>query len=388
MNKNSEIQQEIAVALAEFTPEVANSWDQSECIPDEVLESLASAQLLGCHMGREFGGKDWNSVELGILFEELGQVSLSLVSILTVHCMVQEVVRQWGSSAQKQHWLPDMVKGRTIAAFALTEPKHGSDATGIQTVLRSCENGYRLQGVKKWISYSQKAGVFLVFAIDEQGKHTACLVPSDAPGISVKPVGKLLGFRGASLGQIEFNDCFVAQENIIGQPGTGISYVAGNGLDLGRLAISFGCLGAMKACISDSVVYAREREQFGQQLIQHQLIQQMLADMITAHKAASHLCYSAAKLRSEGDPMSTMETTVAKYFASTQSVKVADMALQIHGAVGCSAEESRIERYYRDVRITEIIEGSNQMQQMMIAQNGMGEWVNLARKRSALGAKR
>lgn len=378
---------EAATLLSRFAPADATAWDQAECMPDTVCAALAGAGLLGTGIGTEHGGRAWDAVSFGLLCAELGQVSLSLLSIVTVHSMVLEAIRLWGTEQQCAEWLPALAQGKKFGAFALTEPDFGSEATGIQTRFVACAEGYRVSGRKKWISYATRADVLLLFGKLEDGNAVACLLPTQTPGLSIKPMRGLLGFRAAMLGEIELNECVVPAANLIGRSGAGVTYVAASALDLGRLAIAFGCLGAMEACLEDSVAYAKKRQQFGQPLARHQLVQQMLADMITSYKAAKRLCLHAAELRAAGDPLAATETATAKYFASTHAVTVANLAVQIHGAVGCSADEGRMERYYRDVKITEIIEGSNQMQQLMIAQNGMGEFVQAALRRKRLQPK-
>lgn len=375
---------EAARVLAGFAPADITAWDQGETLPADVPAVIAKAGLLGTFIDKEQGGRGWDAVSFGLLCAEFGQSSLSLLSILTVHSMVIEAIRQFGSEQQRNEWLPVLAQGKKIGAFALTEPDFGSEATGIQTTLIPCDEGYRINGRKKWISYASRADVLLVFGKLEDGSAVACLLPAETKGLSVTPMKGLLGFRAAMLGEIEMKDCVIPAANLIGRKGAGINYVAAAALDLGRLAIAFGSLGAMEACVTDSVTYANRRKQFGQSLSKHQLIQQMLADMITSYKAAERLCLHAAQLRSEGSPMATMETAIAKYFTSTHAVTVANQAVQIHGAAGCSAGESRTERFYRDLKITEIIEGSNQMQQIMIAQNGMGEFVQSALRRKRL----
>lgn len=375
---------EAAIVLAGFTSADITAWDQAETLPVEVPALLAKAGLLGTFISPEHGGRGWDAVSFGLLCAEFGQSSLSLLSVLTVHSMVMEAIRQFGNDEQRAKWLPLLAQGKKMGAFALTEPDFGSEATGIQTTLTPCADGYRVCGKKKWISYAARADVLLVFGKLEDGSAVACLLPTDTEGLRITPMKGLLGFRAAMLGEIEMTDCVIPAANLIGRKGAGINYVAAGALDLGRLAIAFGSLGAMQACVTDSVTYASKRKQFGQSLSKHQLIQQMLADMITSYKAAERLCWHAAELRAESDPMATMETATAKYFTSTHAVVVANQAVQIHGAAGCSADESRTERFYRDLKITEIIEGSNQMQQLMIAQNGMGEFIRSAAQRKRL----
>lgn len=373
---------EIDACFAQFDESDAKRWDLESAIPREVLSTLAAAGLLGCGVAREYGGRGWSARSHGYLFCRAGELSLSLLSILTVHSMVIEAVRLWGSDEQRQRWLPKLVAGDALGAFGLTEPSHGSDAMNIRTQFLADGDGYRVSGCKKWISFGCGADVLLTFGQTESGATLAALVPTSDPGFTATPMRNLLGFRGAMLGEITLEDCAVPRENLLGSAGGGVPYVAGGALDLGRLAIAYGCLGAMESCTEDAIQHARERVQFDEPLAKHQLIQRILSDMITSVKVARRLCDHAAQLRDEGDPRATLETTIAKYVASTHSVRVASDAVQVLGAAGCSADESRVERFYRDTRITEIIEGSNQMQQLMIAQNGMSEFQRRARAKA------
>lgn len=376
-----ELRREAAALLADFSAAEIAGWDQAEHMPDAVVARLGRADLLGTFVDPAFGGRGSDALAFGHLCAAFGECSMSLLSIVTVHSMVLEAIRLWGTPQQREHWLPLLARGDCVGAFALTEPEFGSDATGVSTIIADTGDSYRITGRKKWISYACKAGVLLVFGKLENGKDAACLLPVSTSGLSIQSMQGLLGFRAAMVGTITMDNCVVPKANLIGVAGAAVAHVAASALDLGRLAIAFGCLGAMEACLADSVAYARQRKQFGQPLARHQLIQQMLADMITAQKAALRLCTHAAELRNQGDPLAAMETAVAKYFTSTNGMAVANNAVQIHGAVGCSASEARCERYYRDLKITEIIEGSNQMQQMMIAQNGMGAFMRPAARR-------
>ncbi|HEY0964063.1 MAG TPA: acyl-CoA dehydrogenase family protein [Pseudomonadales bacterium] len=382
--EHAEHRLEAATQLARLAPADIRAWDQAEALPEAVPAALARAGLMGTFIGTEYAGRGWDATSFGLLCAELGQASMSLLSIVTVHSMVMEALRLAGTEQQRASWLPLLARGEKFGAFALTEPDFGSEATGVQTTFEPCAEGYRINGRKKWISYAARADVLLVFGKLAGGSAVACLLPKGTPGLRVTPMQGLLGFRSALLGEIEMNDCVVPASNLIGRNGAGIAYVAAGALDLGRLAIAFGCVGAMEACLADSVAYAMQRKQFGQAIARHQLIQQLLSDMITSHKAAERLCLHAAELRTAGAPLAAMETATAKYFASTHALTVANHAVQIHGATGCSAGESRVERFYRDLKITEIIEGSNQMQQIMIAQNGMGEYARSARWRKGL----
>jgi glutaryl-CoA dehydrogenase (non-decarboxylating) len=375
------LEERIAAFMAAFSVDDVESWEHQNGVPRSVMDRLGRQGLLGAMISKDYGGLEQSAFQYGVLCSEIAQMSMSLLSMLTVHSMASEGIRQWGTDEQRAHWLPQLASGALHGAFALTETAFGSEATGLETRLTPTSEGYRLNGEKQWISYAQCADVFLVFAQsgDTSTESLACLIPASSPGLSIEPVDDMMGFKASHLGQLHFNDCLVTPDRILGKAGMGIPYIASSVLDLGRLSIAWGCVGAMAALIADSVDYSSQRQQFGQPIAEHQLIQRMLANMITQYKASHALCTRAAQLRDASDPRAVMETTVAKYFASTASVAAVNDALQIHGARGFSKSAGRIERFYRDLKVTEIIEGSSEMQQIMIAQNGAGEFRRLGK---------
>jgi alkylation response protein AidB-like acyl-CoA dehydrogenase len=286
--------------------------------------------------------------------------------------MVAQSVFKWGSKSQKEFWVPRMAIGERIAALGLTEPNVGSDAKNVECSARLCGDCYVLNGVKKWITFGQIADVFLVIA-QLGGRPTAFLVERNSPGLSTRPIRGMLGVRASMLAELHLDGCRVPQENLIGREGFGFSHVVSSVLDHGRYSVAWGCVGIAQACLEASVQYASERKQFGAVLIDHQLIQQMFTEMITNIKAARLLCYQAGYLRDMGDPRAIMETSIAKYFASTMATRVASDAVQIHGANGCSSEFP-VQRYLRDAKIMEIIEGTTQIQQITISKYACQEY--------------
>ena len=265
--------------------------------------------------------------------------------------------------------MPQLATGKKLGAFALSEPDIGSDAKNIKTQVYEKDDGYILNGQKKWITYGQMADVFLVFAQYDGNKPLALLVEKDTPGLSITPIGGLLGTKASMLAKLNFEQCRVPKENKLGGLGFGFLGVATSALDLGRYSVACGSVGIGQACLEASLHYAAERKQFGVALKKHQLIRQMLANMITQVKAARLLCYQAGYLKDTAHPSASNETLVAKYFASTMANQVASDAVQIHGANGCSADYA-VQRHFRDAKVMEIIEGSSQMQQLLIAATG------------------
>ncbi|MBU1169048.1 MAG: acyl-CoA dehydrogenase family protein [Proteobacteria bacterium] len=347
---------------------VADQWDREETIPFEVIQTLAQQGLWGINIPENMGGQAWDMMTLGRICEEIGRGSASLLSLFTVHGMVAQVLMKWGTHIQKETWLPKLAKGHVLGAFALTEPDIGSDARRVETTAVLSGDVYVLNGKKKWISCGQIAGLFLIVAQCD-GKPSAFLVPKDTPGFSQEPIRDMLGFRSAMLASLCLENCPVPRDNMVGVIGTGFSHVAGTALDHGRYCIAWGSVGLAQACLEASVRYTHKRKQFGVYLKEHQLIQEMIANMVSGTKAARLLCCHAGYLKDAGDPDMIMETAVAKYFASQNAVKVALDAVQIHGANGCSGDYP-VQRYLRDAKIMEIIEGSSQIQQILIAGHG------------------
>jgi len=365
---------------AEVAPS-ADAHDRAQRTPPELVAKLAARGYLGALAPQAHGGAGMDPVTWGLLCEEVGRGSASLLSLLTVHGMVIQSLAKWGTDAQRNHWLPLLARGERIGAFALTEPEVGSDANGITTQATQGDDGWRINGRKRWISFGQYADVLLLIA-KVDGKASAFLVEPGDSGFSRSPIEGMLGFRSAMLADLRFEDCGVPQDRLVGRVGFGFSAIAGTALDHGRFCIAWGCVGLARAATEASLAYSAQRTQFGVALREHQLIQQLVADMITETSAARALCLQAALLKQRGDPATIMETSTAKYFASRVAARASADAVQVHGANGCS-DAYPVQRYMRDAKIMEIIEGSNQMQQMIIARHGYGP-----RARTATGAAR
>jgi hypothetical protein len=282
--------------------------------------------------------------------------------------MVSFAIQKWGSKQLGARWLPLLASGERIGAFALSEPNVGSDVKSIETIAVLRGDQYLLNGQKKWITYGQIADVFLLFARVE-GNVSAFLVERGTPGFSTTAIYGMLGTRASMLAELSLQDCLIPQENLVGGIGFGLASVATSTLDIGRYSVACGCVGIAQAALDASLAFSSTRKQYGVLLKEHQLIRQMITDMITNVKAARLLCNHSGYLKDIGDPRALMETFIAKYFASTAAAKAAHDAVQIYGALGCSSEYP-VQRYLRDSKIMEIIEGSTQIQQINIATYG------------------
>lgn len=352
----------------------AHEFDQRQAVPAELIAELARRGYLGGVVPAARGGPGLDALSWGLLCEEVGRASASLLSLFTVHGMVAQAVLKWGTPAQREQWLPRLASGDTIGAFGLSEPGAGSDAGQGTTTATQDGDDWVLNGEKCWISCAQVASLFLVMAQVEGGGATAFLIERNAPGLRIEPIEGMSGFRSAMLGRVLMDNCRVPAGNLVGRIGFGFSHVAGAALDQGRYSIAWGCVGLAQAALDASLAYAGQRKTFGALLIEHQLIQGLLADMITQVRAARLLCLRAATLKEAGDPALIMETSIAKYFASRTAHEVAGHAVQIHGAQGF-LEHAPVQRYLRDAKVMEIIEGSNQIQQILISRHGHRHFV-------------
>lgn len=359
---------------------VADQFDEQQETPKSIIQKLADDNLLGALVPKSFGGVEMDVLSWGLLCEEIGRGSASLLSLLTVHSMMIQTLNKWGTAEQKSKWLPQLANGSKIGAFALTEPMIGSDARNMQSHAIVNEDGtFTLHAEKKWISFGQSADFYLLFAkVGDQ--PAAFLVERGMPGFTVEPISGMMGFRSANLANLKLNGVQLQPTAVVGRPGFGFSHIAATALDQGRYSIAWGCVGLAQAALEASMSYAGSRIQFGRPLIEHQLIQQMISDMIVETKAARLLCLDAAHLKINGEPSLIMETSAAKYYASKVAVSSTSNAVQIHGALGVSNEYS-VQRYFRDAKIMEIIEGSTQMQQIIIAKAGFQNFQMIQRER-------
>ncbi len=353
-----------AFVEAEVMPR-AEAYDESGVFPMDLARAMGRAGFLGALAPVDQGGLGLDQLSFGLLNEELGRGCASARSLLTVHSMVLVSLLRWGSAAQKERWLPALVSGERLAAFALSEPDSGSDANSLETVAVAQGDHYHLQGRKKWITFGQVASLFLLFA-KVDGRTTAFLVERDSPGLSVAPIDPLGGCRASMLAELRLDDCRVPAANLLGRSGLGWTYVANTALDNGRYSVAWGCVGLAQACLEASLAYVNRRRQFGVYLKEHQLIQELVTDMVVAVEAARLLGCKAGYLQDSGDPGAVLATSVAKYFAARMAVQVSSTAVQVHGANGFS-RAFPVHRHWRDAKVMEVIEGSSQIQQMIIS---------------------
>jgi len=352
----------------------ARDDDRNERFPRDILDKMAPLGLLGAPLPEKYGGMGIDHIAYVLMIEELGRVSFALRSIVSVHIsLFQKTLNQWGTEEQKQKYLPRTTKGEILGCFATTEPNVGSDIASIETSAVLDKGKWRLNGNKMWISNGGVADVALIFAqTDKAKKHrgiTAFLVEKGTPGFSSTDIHGKLGLRSANTAELILEDCVVAEENVLGQVGKGFK-IAMTAFDNARLCVAAGCVGLAQACIDASVLYAQTRQQFGKPIGSYQLVQEMIADMIVETEAARFLTYRAAYLKDKGIPH-TVETSMAKYYASEVALRAANNAIQVHGGYGFS-DEYPVERYYRDVKVATLLEGTSQMHKLIIGRNATG----------------
>ena len=346
-------------------------------IPDEIRQGMRELGLFGLTVPPEFGGVGLTMTEEVQLFFVLGQTSPAIRSIMGTNNGIgsQGIVLD-GTEEQKKKYLPRLASGEMIGSFALTEPEAGSDAASLKTSARRDGNGYILNGTKRFITNAPHAGVFTVMARTDPSKPgadgiSAFLVDAGTKGLTIGKIDKKMGQKGAHTADVIFEDCRVPGDALLGgKEGMGFK-TAMKVLDRGRLSIAAVCVGVAERLIRDSVNYAMERQQFGKAIAEFQLIQAMLADSRTECYAARSMVVDAATKRDAGQSIS-MEAACCKYYASEMVGRVADRAVQIYGGAGYIADYG-VERFYRDVRLFRLYEGTSQIQQLVIARQMLRE---------------
>ncbi len=347
----------------------ADEFDRQQAIPRRFFESMAEHGYLASQVPGDHGGRGLDAISYGLLHEEIGRACSSVRTFLTVHDMVAEVLLRIGGDGPRRDWLPALIAGEQLAAFALTEPEAGSDAAAIRTTAIPNDGAYLLTGRKKWISFGQIADLFLVVArIRGSGPLAGFLVSRDTPGLTITPMEGLLGLRASMVSELKLDGCPVPNHRRVGPEGMPTGLLTATALQLGRYAVAWGCVGIGEACKDASLRYSQQRIQFGVPLDHHQLIQRRLANIAVHVRAARLLCLHAGYLRQSGDESAIQATLMAKYFASRMAGRVATDAVQIHGANGVS-DAWAVERHFRDARIMEIVEGSTEIQQIAIAES-------------------
>lgn len=359
----------------------AAKFDAEQGVPESVLKEMCTSGLASAVLPKEFGGGGVDSLTWGRITEEVGVGCSNTRALLTVHSsLVGETIERLGNESQKQTWLPQLVSGERIAAFALSEKNAGSDASAVSTRFEEKDDHYLLNGKKKWITYAAVANLFLVFATSEDGSTNAFLVERERSGLSTSAMTGLMASRGAHLGEITFDNVKVPKENLFGRPGMGFSFVANQALFYGRFSIAWAGVALARSALEEMVTWSRTRKQFDKKISQHQLIQAMIADSVTSVHAGRAMCERISELKDANDDAAVMETNITKLFTSRIATEVANNAVQIFGGNGLW-QAYPAERLYREARVLEVIEGTTQIQQMMIANYGLRHYFKAGLKK-------
>jgi alkylation response protein AidB-like acyl-CoA dehydrogenase len=355
-------------AVQELKPHAAQ-WDKDGWIADEAIEKMGQLGLLSMMIPDQWGGSFTDYIAYALALEEIAAGCAATAGMVSVHSSVGcGPIVKFGSDAQKERYLTAMAQGEAIGCFCLTEPQAGSEASNLKT-RAVLENGqWTLNGNKQFVTNGKRAKVAIVFAITdpELGKKglSAFIVPTDTPGFIVGKPEKKLGIRASDTCAIILDDCRVPADALLGPRGKGLGIALSN-LEGGRIGIAAQAIGIARAAFEASVAYAQGRKQFGRPIAEFGSIGNMLADMQTSINAARLLTHQAARLRSEGQPCLS-EASQAKLFASEMAERVCTHAIQIHGGYGY-LEDYDVERHYRDARITQIYEGTSEIQRLVIA---------------------
>ncbi len=352
----------------------AEAIDQSGEFPRDLVAKAAELGLTGILIPEELGGAGLDHLSFAIFIEEVARYSAATAVILDVHASVgSEPIVQFGNQEQKRRWLPGLAQGRTLAAFALTEPEAGSDAAHLRTTAQRRNGSYLLNGTKIFITNAGEAGLYLVLASTQPGAGaegiTAFLVSGDNPGLKVGPRFKKMGLNGSAIAEVHLEDCLVDEGERLGDEGQGFR-IAMRALDSGRIGISAQAVGLAQGAMDDAIRYAKERKQFGKTIGEFQTIQNKIADMAVKIRAARSLTWKAAALCDAGQPF-TKEASMAKLFSTDIAMEVTLDALQVFGGYGY-LEEYPMARRVRDAKACQIYEGTNQVQRLVIAREVVG----------------
>ncbi|SCA55243.1 Acyl-CoA dehydrogenase, short-chain specific [Candidatus Terasakiella magnetica] len=347
----------------------AREWEANEAFPKEIFAEMAELGLMGMVAPSEYGGSEIGYVGLALALEEIAAGDGGLSTVLSVHNSVgYGPILKFGNEAQKEKYLAPMACGDKLGCFALTEPHTGSDASALKCRAKRDGDHYVLNGTKQFITSGKIGDTLIAFAVTDPEKGgkgiSAFIVPTDTPGYIVSSLEHKMGQKASDTAQIVFEDMRIPAENLLGEEGMGYKIALSN-LESGRIGIASQCVGMARGALDEAVEYAKEREAFGKPICEHQAIAFKLADMATQMHAARQMVHHAAALRDAGMPC-LKEASMAKVFASEMAERVCSEAIQIFGGYGYSSEFP-VEKYYRDVRICQIYEGTSEVQKIVIS---------------------
>ena len=350
----------------------AREADETETFPEDVWDGLADLDLTGLTVPVEYGGFEADPVTASVVNESVAYGSLAVATALSVHGLATSCLSSFGSDALCERWLPEMADGRPVGAFALSEPHAGSNPRAMSTEARREGDEYVISGEKQWITNGERAGVIILFAKtdrEDPNSVTQFLVPADVDGLSVGEREDKLGLRASDTTALTFDDVRIPAAHRLTEEGKGLS-AAFEILTGGRIAIASQAVGLAEHAFEEALAYTQEREQFGKPIAEIQTVRHRLAAMATRLESTRQLTRHAARERAAGG--GAMEASMAKYAASEAAMAVTNDAVQLHGGYGYVTEFD-VERLYRDAKITEIYEGTSEIQKTVIARHLLGE---------------
>ena len=356
-------------AMAEMAPN-AMRWDEEKIFPTDVLRELAQLGFAGVYIGEEYGGSGLGRFEAALVFEALSAGCTSTAAYLTIHNMASWMIDSFGNEDQRAKFIPPLMRMDMMASYCLTQPGSGSDAAAMRSRAQRDGDHYILNGSKAFISGAGYSDLYvaMVRTGDEGANGVSCfLVEKDTPGLSFGANERKMGWNSQPTAQVIFEDCRVPAENLLGNEGDGFKF-AMKGLDGGRLNIAACSLGTAQRAFDKALAYAGEREQFGNRISDFQAIQFKLADMATELQAARLMLYDAARALDSNDPERTKRSAMAKRFVTDAGFNIANEALQIHGGYGY-LQDYEVERMVRDLRVHQILEGTNEIMRVIIARH-------------------
>ena len=366
----NELQQELLTTLKRFRLDriepTAEQDDKEEKFRPEIIQALGQLGFCGVTTQEQFGGANLTYEDYCLVLEELAKSSVAYAVTLSVSTMVQSIIEQYGNEKQKSAYIPSLATGEALGSFCLSESHSGSDASAMKTTAKKTEGGYVLNGSKMWISSAGFSKTYIVMArTGESGPRgiSAFIVTDGMPGFQYGKKEEKMGWRASATREVLFQNCFVPAENLLAQEGEGFK-IAMSALDRGRITIGAIAVGLAQRALDEAVRYALERQQFNQAIFDFQGLQWMMADMATEIEASRLLTQKAAKDFDEGR-INVKLASMAKMKATDTAMKVTTDAVQIHGGVGYT-KEYPVERFMRDAKVLQIVEGTNQVQKIVI----------------------
>lgn len=356
----------LAAEITELVGDQADGWDRSGLIPHELLRKMSGRGLLCAQVPEEYGGLGLNSAQGGELTARTGSLCSSLRSVMTSQGMAAWALQRLGDAEQRSGLLGGLVRGR-LAAVGFSEADAGSDVTAMRTTIRRDGGDVVVDGVKTWITAARYADELVIFGRYEDGGAVVA-IPADTPGVTIEPVPDPLGCRAAGHSHIRLDEVRVPARRLLDGAGMPLPLLITLVLAYGRMSVGWGCVGILRGCLAAAGAHARSRRQFGKPLGEHQLVGRHLAGLLVSEQIATRACEHASALWDANAPDAVTATVLAKHVGATQAAQGAAAAVQILGSAGAD-NSSLVARAYRDAKLMEIIEGSNELCQVMLAEH-------------------